>query len=514
MQQSKMVAPLLAAVAAAIIFIFAYWTNPVVPWPAGPAGWHTWADQTEYLRSTFAFSHLNFQPQNHNYPPLYALLAAPFSNLWPSDPFILLNLVCMCASAWLMVTIFQRELPPLIVLLATISMLGNSWIRDVFVIPFTSTLVAPLILASVALLQKAETSTKIPERQSFWFALCIGLAIPTRPLDGVIAGLLVPFWLWLLVLRFQSGQATMQSLKRHIAFLAVGGLIGPLILLTNNLFIFRSWKSGYLGLAKSLDLATVPQKFISVFLDSGSLYLDPGQAMLTRLPWVLPSIAGIILCILFGKLWQRAAAVIVIASFTLYLSFTDLLPNGLFRYSNYHYFRWPILLGSMLALVAIIPMFGAGTTTRRGIIVAVFIGVAALSGLHLNLTDRSIPVRQNGNLLTFEVGAIGTFDFLDLSPAKGEWAPSYFANPHGTLDGRELALMKEIKIIPSSIFPNDLGNGPGVNNIVRLLMLKRASGDLLTIQLDGLPFQFNAQPTARLGRFNYGWGIPRWLHAT
>jgi hypothetical protein len=87
--------------------------------------------------------------------------------------------------------------------------------------------------------------------------------------------------------------------------------------------------------------------------------------MLTRLPWVLPLIAGVILCVLFGKVWQRAAAAIVIASFALYLSFTDLLPNGLFRFSNYHYFRWPILLGSMLALVAVIPMFRAGKISRR-----------------------------------------------------------------------------------------------------------------------------------------------------
>lgn len=500
--------------AAALIFAVGYWTNPVVPWPSGLPGWHDWTDQTEYLRSASAFSHLNFEPQNHNYPPLYALLASPFSRLWPSDPFIFLDLVCMCTSAWLLAAIFQRDLPPLVALLATVLMLSNSWIRDVFIIPFTSTLVAPLVLASVALLQKAEASVDIQERQSFWFALCIGLAIPARPLDGVIAGLLVPFWLLLIFRQFQSGKTTGKSLQRHIVLLAAGGLIGPLILLANNLFIFRSWKSGYMGLAKSLDLSTVPQKFVSIFLDAGSLYLAPGQAMLTRLPWVLPLIAGVILCVLFGKVWQRAAAAIVIASFALYLSFTDLLPNGLFRFSNYHYFRWPILLGSMLALVAVIPMFRAGKNTRRITIAAVFIATAALSGVHLNLTDWPISVRQDGNLLAFEVGSAAPFDFLDLSPAKGEWAPTYFTNPRAELNGRELAEMRDIKVIPSSIFPNDLGNGPGANNnTVRLLMLKRAFGNLLTIRVDKLPFKFDGIPAARVGIYSYGWGVPKWLAA-
>jgi len=502
--------PLMAAALAALIFVYGYVTHPVVPWPSGPPGWRGWADQTEYLRSASAFAQFNLERQNHNYPPLYALLGSPFTWLWPHDPFVLIDLVCMSATAWLLVVIFQRELPPWIAALAAVLMLGNPWIRDVFLIPFTSTLVAPLILAAVAMLQKAEADGSVTERQSWWFALCIGLVIPARPLDGAIAGLLLPFWLWLVVQRYRAGRMTWPSLQRHVAWLAAGGLVGPLLLLANNLLIFRNWKSSYMGLAKSLDLSTVPQKFVSVFLDSGSLYLDPGQAMLTRLPWVLPVVAGVTLCLLFGKLWQRAAATIVVAALALYLSFTDLLPNGLFRYSNYHYFRWPILLGSMLALVAIMPMFRRGTGLRRAIIASVFLATAALSGLRLDLTDRSVAVRQDGDRLAVEIGGT-SFDFVDLSPAKGEWAASYFANPRGELDGRELALMREIKIIPSSVFPHALGEGPGANNAVRLLMLTRAQGDVLAIHPDGLPFKFEGQPTARAGRYSYGWGLPRWL---
>ena len=51
--------------------------------------WRDWADQGRYLASAKAFASLDFDPAQHFYPPLYALVAAPFVWLGSSQPFSL-----------------------------------------------------------------------------------------------------------------------------------------------------------------------------------------------------------------------------------------------------------------------------------------------------------------------------------------------------------------------------------------------------------------------------------------
>jgi hypothetical protein len=112
-------------------------------------------------------------------------------------------------------------------------------------------------------------------------------------------------------------------------------------------------------------LGNPAEKFVSLFLDSASLYVERASLSSddshgcsrhsSRSRTAFSSVRG-------GCGQQRWRSALQVA---LYVPFDDLLPNGLYRYFNYHYFRWAFWLGFMM-IPASVASFGSGSGCVAG----------------------------------------------------------------------------------------------------------------------------------------------------
>lgn len=151
------------AVAAALIFLFAYITDPNRPAAVFRLGWYGWYDQGEYLnmlRSIASGTLGRFQ-----YPLGYPMLAWTLSWLNPGDPFLPFDILAFTAFVWL------------------------SWrIMDGVVVSQALRLMAALALAIGALRYFVEPWSSTPSALAMAFILYACLC---RPLDarwGALAG--------------------------------------------------------------------------------------------------------------------------------------------------------------------------------------------------------------------------------------------------------------------------------------------------------------------------------------
>ena len=116
-----------SAAVAAVIFLWLYASDVLAKYWHGPgagqAPWRGFFDQSLYLASAQAFATLNLDPARHFYPPLYALLAAPFSWLFPADPFAFVNVACVAGSVAILVALFGGILGRLPAALAALAFL-------------------------------------------------------------------------------------------------------------------------------------------------------------------------------------------------------------------------------------------------------------------------------------------------------------------------------------------------------------------------------------------------------
>ncbi|KIZ47028.1 MULTISPECIES: hypothetical protein [Rhodopseudomonas] len=484
----------------ALIFLIQYAFNAATP-HAGIPGWTGWADQGAYLKSTIDFAKLGFNPAEHRYPPLYSLLALPFLRLYPTDPFLFVNIACVAASAYLLVRIFAKVAHPIAAaVLATLLLVVEPRIASAYVIPWTSTIVSPLAFGCIYMLQQSE-QRQPSYRHSFFFALLIGLAFLARPLDGVILGAaLLPFWCW-------PFRRSWREAIRHASVLAAGGLIGPFLLLLNNLIIFRSPISPYMVESNDrLRLMDIPEKFVSLFLDSAPLYFDGGQTVLNAFPWFVISMAIIASLLVFGSRWVRATAILVVLMSAIYLSYDDLFPSGLFHFGNYHYLKWPLVLGGMLVLPFLAAMRRA-SALRIIATLAIFAGVAVTACLHLETANTPVAFNRSGGDISVDISQMGNIDYVDISHVRGDWLQNYFFGDRAAIDGRALLYSREMKTMPATPFLQPLDGGP--QSTARILFIRPKHGNHLVLNLERLQLTDSSQIS--VGHYSFGLGFPRWL---
>lgn len=472
-----------------------YWRGP----GAGQAPWRGFFDQSLYLASAQAFATMSLDPARHFYPPLYALLAAPFSWLFPADPFVFVNVVCVAGSAALLVTMFGDVMGRLPAAFAAVGFLAlPRLLQETFIIPWTSTPATLLVFLGLWRLARLEASRQASPAESFRFSVLLGLIVATRPLDAVAAASLYPFWLaglW----RPGTGQATAERLRQlapHLVALAAGGLIGPAILFGGNMLIYGRMLSPYVGAMGSGDIFSwshVGEKFVSLYLDSASLYVEPGHAIFHRFPWMLPALFAVATCLAWGSLWLRAAALAATLQLVLYLPFDDLLPNGLYRYFNYHYFRWAFWLAFMMlpaSAVLVHRRFGSRTWA---IAAAASAAVLALACLQLRTTESLVSTTTQAGRITVVLPA-GRTDYVDLDGLAADWRKGYAPGQRVWLDQRRLPF------VSARFLQTTTGT--------RLLFIHPVYGGTLELSAE----QWRAGATAgRLGRSGFMLGFPRWL---
>jgi hypothetical protein len=138
---------------------------------------------------------------------------------------------------------------------------------------------------------------------------------------------------------------------RALLAASAGAAIPLSLLLAVHLSIYGFTLGSYLSVASALgfEWRLIPLRWVIIVLDPRPLLAD-GQGLIQAFPWLMPGLAGA--AALVAQPGPRSRPLVdallvsaVVLHILLYCAFRDLHPFNLFRFSNYHYFKWvfPVL---------------------------------------------------------------------------------------------------------------------------------------------------------------------------
>lgn len=377
-----------------------FWQQPV---------WANWYDQSRYLASAKGFASGDLSAAVHWYPFGYSLLAAPFAWIVPADPFFVLDgLLYLLACKAFQHVAGRLDIGPWTATLCFVATtLIQSGLASGWVHPWTTTLSAAMIwwLAHVTL-TVAEGETERATLLSFG-GLTGGLPL-VRPLDGLIAiTCLAAIGVTLIHQRRLSARAML--------IVAAGGgtVVGAYAVLHWAIYGLRPTEymigSAHVGFV----LNDIGWKAY-VLLVNAHEWFSGTDSILQRLPWIVPGCAGLLTAAIVGSYRVRRTPLLLLALMfpvsAIMLTFADLLPPGLWRFGNIHYFKW------------LMPAFGLGLLlcwrqlqTSRGRTVLAVASLALTAPLLLRLTPRRVNAQTPARMLMFS------------DPARRRWDEAYFS---------------------------------------------------------------------------------------
>ncbi len=361
----------LGAVLLAVAYLWSYANDPGAPGNSvrSPVGWFGWFDQSRYLLSAQALASGDLHPARHWYPLGYPLLVALFAFVthWTTGPgwghvFLLPDLACLLAAYAGYVRFAGRCGVPAaaavpLFLLGSVVMqpILSAWAQ-----PWNTTLSAALIwwlLALTAISRSAPADTAHARRKARAGALgALAALIPvTRPADLLIVGCWASFVAVDSLLAARRGTGRGAAGPGWIA-LGFGTVLLPWALL--YLRIYGPHPSPYMVQSRSLGfhLHGLGWKAYTLLIDPRPWYPD-GAGMLERLPWMALGMAGMAALPALERGRARGnlllLTLLVVPYVALFVSYGDLLPSGLWRYENVHYFKWTLPGFALLGFVAV-----------------------------------------------------------------------------------------------------------------------------------------------------------------
>ena len=332
-----------------LLYTTSYFGDPGLPGanPSEPLGWWGWFDQGQYLRSARAFARLDLSADAHWYPPGYALMGAPFVRWSPAHPFVLVNVACLlaCFAGYLSFArragVESRAAAPLFVACVGLTPgMMRQW-----TVPWNTSPAAALTWLLLAAVAAHREGTRRPGLSAFAVG-ALAAAIPLcRPSDAVVAGLCV------------LAGGTTRTWRRDIGWIGLGAA-GPLLsYAVLHGLIYGPAPSAYMIVSGEIgfSLHAWGWKAVTLLLDPAPWYAE-GGGLLQRAPYLALVPAGMAFAAFrpsreAGPLRLLAAAVAV--HVVLYVSYVDLVPSGMWRFLNVHYFKWAIPAGGLLAWVAL-----------------------------------------------------------------------------------------------------------------------------------------------------------------
>lgn len=506
----------------ALLYAIGYLAHPALPGNnlQYPQGWWGWFDQGKYLLSAEAFYHFDFSAEKHFYPPLYPLIGAPFLHLLKSHPFWLVNLASLLTFAAVFVRVACRYVSRRVaVLLFFLAVIVNLKILEDFVIPWTTTLSAALIsIALYGFLRICEAEEKTGSAASqrivltgFWMALAGGLVAALRPVDGTIGGIL---WLGYLGKAWQlsrSGKLARGEVMRTFACGVAGMSVGPLLFFGFNWIASGSPIGTYIQVnsANGFFPADIAEKFVSIFLNGYTLYLEPQSGIIRHDPWIALSLVGMVFILARGDWLLRVLVVAICVQFALYLPYGDLLPTGVWRFHNIHYFKWTypyLALFAWLLLAYLRQDWRAGPRARR-IAFGSAIGLLVLL-CTLQLRIDKVETRVTASMAAapadappsrqfrFSVSS-GTTDLIDITGLAGGFGEVYFGAHRLWADGRELRVVRDFRVLPAPWG-------------IRVLFIRPLHADAVVFQPDSRLNFAPASLKADVGSYRFALGKPTW----
>lgn len=445
-----------------LAYIAVYFAIPATPGnapSAHPLGWWGWFDQGKYLLSANALAEFDLAPEKHFYPPLYPVLGAIFLKWSSGHPYFALNLFFLLWFSYVFIRFSDQYLPrwaSFLLLLSTT--IFNYPIFENYAIPWTSTLSVALLSTGILGLvwfqeSRAGSGTRVSGVQVFFVATCLGLLVPTRPADAVVG---CAIGLGLLISNWQTRQVAVERVPRLRQFLfliVVGSIVGPLLYFGFNFFVFGTPFGSYMQVASANGFfpADLAEKFFSIWLDGFVLYGEPQSGLTDRYPWLLLSLAGVAWVVIRGDTLLRTVALAIVLLFALYLPYGDLLPNGLWRYLNIHYFKWTF---PFLALFAVLLARQVLASWRQGagwaLPAILLCGIPLfLLSLHLVVDATPVSTRTAGRQenISFDLPN-RQIDLVDFKGLAGGFTDVYMGAHRLFLDGTELKRVRDFRLLP------------------------------------------------------------------
>ncbi len=458
--------------------------------PSAPVGWWAWWDQGLYWKSVKALAAGDLSEKHHWVPIGYALLAAPFDFLLPREPFMIVNglLLVGCLVVFARLAELMGFSKPTGVVVFLLTTVFSDEIFRQYLIPWTSTPGALLLFGGLMFALEKQTP-----RRAFFLGLVVGLAPLVRPVDVVAlipAGL---FWLF---------AARNESFFKKTGAAAAGFLLtGGLALLTH--WAIYGWKlSGYMAWTskgRAFLPETLPIKLYSLFLDPHALFGADGDpvALLVRFPWLVLGVIGMTACLFRGGK-KGAVALGLFAYVFLYASYFDLIPGGLWRYNNIHYFKWLFPLWGLFAVQFFLDLRQKETRPSLAVALLLFL---FLAGWHPVLeplaAKEAFFTAQDSFAVRFEKPE--ELDVLDFTgPGHTEENLTFWRTQDVKADGAPLMDFHDARLLPMPFG-------------ARLLFLKTTEA----VFVEGAFLQprgyFEERPTIRAFRLVWRWSRPFFL---
>ena len=486
------------------VYLFLLYTPSNGP-ELNPLSWWGWFDQGEYLKAAKALGRLDFSADQYFYPPLYSALGAVFIVFSSNHPFFLINLICLLWFVYVFIRLSDGYLPrALSIFLLLASTIFEIEIFENFLIPWTTTLSVALLATGILGLIwvqeiKAGKCSHLQTWQVLFVAGSLGLMVPTRPVDAllgmVIGCAFVGSYLWLPKL---AAQRCIHAGK-FLALASIGAVIGPAIFIGFNVLIYGSPQGSYLQVAGSNGfwIADLPEKFYSIWLNAQPLYGEAGAGLIQHYPWLLLSLAGLVWILLRGDFVLRTIAIAMTLFFVLYLPYGDLLPGGMWRYLNIHYFKWTIPFFALFACL-LLAQIVRGAQARSGwqLPSALLIGVPLLL-LCIQMRIVTAPLLVNltkAHIVTLELPQ-QAIDLVDVKGLTGNFASIYFGAHVLRIDGKTLKINRDYRLLEHG-------------GDIRILFIRPVQGHTLELLPDARLQLHNQQLNAQWANYHFYLGLP------
>jgi len=490
------------------VYLFLLYTPSNGP-ELNPLSWWGWFDQGEYLKAAKALDRLDFSADQYFYPPLYSALGAVFLVFSSNHPFFLINLICLLWFIYVFIRLCDGYLPRAV----SLFLLFASTIFDInifknFVIPWTTTLSAALLASGILGLIwvqeiKAGKRSHLLTWQVLFVAGSLGLMVPTRPVDALI-GMVIgcAFVGSYLLLPKLAAQRPIHAGK-FLALASIGAVIGPAIFIGFNVLIYGSPQGSYLQVAggNGFWIADLPEKFYSIWLNAQPLYGEAGAGLIQHYPWLLLSLAGLVWILLRGDFVLRTIAIAITLFFVLYLPYGDLLPGGMWRYLNIHYFKWTIPFFALFACL-LLAQIVRGAQARSGwrLPSALLIGMPLLL-LCIQMRIMTAPLLVNltqAHTVTLELPE-QAIDLVDVKGLTGNFASIYFGAHVLSIDGKTLKINRDYRLLEHG-------------GDIRILFIRPVQGHTLELMPDARLQLHDQQLNAQWANYHFSLGLPAFAH--
>jgi hypothetical protein len=350
---------LLVALVLVLAYFAIYLAHPALPGnnTDHPLGWWGWWDQSQYLRSTRALAQGKLAPSEHWYPPAYALLAAPFSRIWPAHPFILVNLLCLIGTAWIFIA-FSARLGVGPATAAILFLFASVPVAEDWVVPWTST---PTALAHWSVLLLGATYIS-GQRRPMLLGLAAGIVVVMRPADAVAPAVVILVALTLKLRDTPAGDS--RVLAGEVLRIGIGAMLPIMLLFAVHVAIFGLKASPYMLHSSTLGFSihAYGWKAYNLLVEPRAWWGD-GVGLLQRAPWI--AVAALLLP--FALRIGIGVGLLALATglhLAVYIAYIDLLPTGFWRYRNVHYLKWAMPGFALLAWLGLRSVLATRSSRR------------------------------------------------------------------------------------------------------------------------------------------------------